>query len=358
MTSDAELIQSSAASDSAAVSDRMPPGADEIIQLGLGFWTSQVLLCAVELGLFTELAGTPLDGETLRARLGLHQRGARDFFDVLVSLGLLQRAGDRYRNSASAERLLNRANETYIGGLLEIAHVQWYASWGNLITALRDGKPQNGVTSGSPDTFAALYSDPERAEKFSRAMTGGAMTCGMALAERPVWAKVRTVADIGSSEGGLLSQLLRRHEHLAGTGFDLPEVADSFNRTAAEAGLADRMSFAPGSFFTDPLPAADVIIYGHVLHDWDLETKRLLLGKAFEALPPGGLVMVYDTLIDDERSDRTFAMLMSLHMLLESPGGFDYTGTDCLGWLEDAGFRDCRVDHLTGPNFLVVGRKP
>lgn len=353
MTSDAELIQSTAASG------RTPRGADEIIQLGLGFWTSQVLLCAVELGLFTELAGKQLDGETLRARLGLHQRGAPDFFDVLVSLGLLERTGGLYRNSASAEKMLNRANEqTYIGGLLEIAHAQWYASWGNLITALRDGKPQNSVTSGSEDSFGALYNDPARAQKFSRAMTGGAMTCGLALAKLSVWGTVSTVADIGSSEGGLLSQLLRHHPHLAGTGFDLPEVADSFHRTAAEAGLADRMSFAAGDFFADPLPGADVLIYGHVLHDWDLETKRFLLRKAFGALQPGGLVMIYDTLIDDERNDRTFAMLMSLHMLLESPGGFDYTGTDCLGWLESAGFRDCHIDHLTGPNFLIVGRKP
>jgi hypothetical protein len=115
--------------------------------------------------------------------------------------------------------------------------------------------------------------------------------------------------------------------------------------------------FVGGSFFTDPLPTADVIMMGHILHDWNLEQKRMLVTKAYEALPDGGALLVYDSMIDDDRSKNVFGLLMSLNMLIETPGGFDYTGADCIGWMKDAGFKEARVEHLVGPDSMVVGIK-
>jgi hypothetical protein len=100
-----------------------------------------------------------------------------------------------------------------------------------------------------------------------------------------------------------------------------------------------------------------VLLFGHILHDWDLETKRMLLRKAYAALPEGGAVIVYDAIIDDERKENAFGLLMSLNMLIETPGGFDYTGADCIKWMKEAGFRECRVEHLVGPDSMVVGVK-
>jgi len=96
---------------------------------------------------------------------------------------------------------------------------------------------------------------------------------------------------------------------------------------------------------------------GHILHDWDLAEKRLLLEKAYAALPAGGALVVYDAMIDDARRTNAFGLLMSLNMLIETPGGFDYTGADCAGWMRDAGFRDVRVEHLQGPYSMAVARK-
>ena len=96
---------------------------------------------------------------------------------------------------------------------------------------------------------------------------------------------------------------------------------------------------------------------GRILHDWDLEEKKTLLAKAYEALPGGGALIVYDTIIDDERRENTFGLLMSLNMLIETPGGFDYTGADCASWMREAGFRETRVEHLVGPDSMVVGIK-
>ncbi|GGM71611.1 hypothetical protein GCM10012275_47580 [Longimycelium tulufanense] len=334
------------------------PCAD-IIQRGLGFWSAKVLLAAVELGVFTELARQPLDAAELRSRLGVHERGARDFFDALVSFGLLDRDDEQYRNTQATQVFLNRNQpETYIGGLFEVADQYWYRSWENLVTALRTGVPQNNTAKGTTDPFQVLYADPARVRQFQRAMTGGAMPASMALVERFPWTRYRTVADVGCAEGALLGRLLRRYPHLTGVGFDLPPVAPTFQETAARLGLTDRMRFVDGNFFTDSLPPADVVVYGHVLHDWDLDGKRLLLGKAYDVLPVDGVVVIYETLIDDERRRSTAGLLMSLHMLLESPGGFDYTGADCMRWLDEAGFHDCRVEHLAGPDWMIVGTKP
>jgi len=96
---------------------------------------------------------------------------------------------------------------------------------------------------------------------------------------------------------------------------------------------------------------------GHVLHDWDLDQKRALIGKAYAALPSGGALVVYETIIDDDRRHNAFGLLMSLNMLIETPGGFDYTGADCQGWMKAAGFTKTRVEHLAGPDSMVIGIK-
>jgi hypothetical protein len=152
-------------------------------------------------------------------------------------------------------------------------------------------------------------------------------------------------------------QIALAHPHLQGIGVDLPATQPVFEDYVASLGLAERVTFHGGDFFQDDLPTADVLLFGHILHDWDLETKGMLLRKAYAALPEGGAVIVYDAIIDDDRKENAFGLLMSLNMLIETPGGFDYTGSDCIEWMKEAGFRDCRVEHLVGPDSMVVGVK-
>jgi hypothetical protein len=117
------------------------------------------------------------------------------------------------------------------------------------------------------------------------------------------------------------------------------------------------MRYYSGDFFQDPLPTADVLVLGRVLHNWDLATKQMLLKKAYDALPPNGTVIVYEHLIDDERQDNATALLASMQMLLSSSGGFNFTGADCTAWMRQAGFRDIRVDSLTKEQSMVVASK-
>ena len=330
---------------------------DHILQVGLGFWASKTLLSAVEMEVFTELAKHPEDLETLRGRLGLHARSARDFLDALVALKFLERREGRYYNTAATDFFLDKNKRSYIGGILEMANHRLYPFWSHLTTALRTGLPQNEIREGTPNPFDALYAEPARLKEFLKAMTGVSHTANLAIARKFPWGKYRTVVDVGTAQGDLITQVALAHPNVEGIGLDLPEVGPIFEEYVDANRLSGRVKFVPGSFMEQPLPKADVIMMGHILHDWNLEIKRMLVGKAYEALSPGGAYIVYESIIDDDRSTNAFGLLMSLNMLIETADGFDYTGADCSEWMKQAGFRETRVEHLAGPDSMVIGIK-
>jgi SAM-dependent methyltransferase len=332
---------------------------DGILRLGSAFWGCKTLLSAIELGLFTHLAVTgPLSLSDLRSALGLHDRSARDFLDALVALGMLQRLDDgRYANAPETDRYLDRGKPSYVGGILEMMNSRLYGFWGNLTEALRTGLPQNETRRGEQDPFAGVYAEPARLEQYLAGMTGLSYPTARAIAAAFPWSEKRTFADIGCAQGGLAAEIARAHPHLTGCGFDLPAVRPVFELYVEQFGLDYRLSFEEGDFFRDPLPCADVLVMGHILQDWGLEEKKLLLRKAYDALPESGALIVYDAMIDDDRRSNAFGLLMSLNMLIETPQGFDYTGAECRGWLEEAGFCDIRIEHLQGAYSMAVARK-
>jgi SAM-dependent methyltransferase len=333
--------------------------ADRIMQLGSAFWGSKTLLSAIELGVFTRIAEHgPADLDRLRDALGLHIRSARDFFDALVALGMLQRLPDgRYVNTPETELYLDRNKPSYVGGMLEMMNARLYRFWGDLTEALKTGLPQNESRHGEPDMFGVLYQDANKLEQFLKAMTGLSLPTARAIAAAFPWREYKTFADIGCAQGGLTAEIARIHPHLTGFGYDLPAVRPVFERYVAQQGVNGRLAFQAGDFFKDGLPGVDVLVMGHILHDWSLDEKMLLLRKACEVLPAGGSLIVYDALIDDARQENAFGLLMSLNMLIETRAGFDYTGADCIGWMREAGFRDVRVEPLQGPYSMAVGRK-
>ncbi len=333
------------------------PSPEHILQTGLAFWASKSLLSAVDLGVFTVLAKQPQDLDTLTTSLDLHPRGARDFFDTLVSLGFLTRQDGRYRNTPATDFFLDKDKPSYLGGILEMANNRLYGFWGNLTTALQTGQPQNEATQGGQQMFDVLYSDPQRLKEFLRAMSAISHGANIGIATKFPWAQYKTAADVGTAQGDLIVQVAAANPHISGIGFDLPQVGPIFDEYVQANGLASRVRFQAGSFFTDEMPKVDVIMMGHILHDWNLEEKRMLIRKAYEAIPEGGALIAYDAIIDDDRSSNAFGLMMSLNMLIETGGGFDYTGADCIGWMKEAGFREARVEHLVGPDSMVIGIK-
>jgi hypothetical protein len=329
---------------------------EHIMQIGTGFWASKTLLSAVEIGLFTELAKGPLDATALAKRLNLHPRSARDFFDALVALGMLRRTGTRYANTPDTALFLDRAKPSYVGGMLEMANARLYRFWGSLTEALRTGKPQNEVKTGE-DFFGTLYADPKRLEGFLKAMTGLSVGAARIIAKKFPWRKYHSFMDVGCAQGGVAVEIALAHKHLVGGGMDLPVVRPVFEAYARAKKVEGRLRFHPGNFFTDSLPKTEVIIMGHILHDWTLDEKMMLLRKAHDALPLGGAVIVHEAIIDDARKRNAFGLLMSLNMLIETHGGFDFTGADCKRWMKEAGFKRTRVETLAGPDSMVVGIK-
>jgi hypothetical protein len=188
-------------------------------------------------------------------------------------------------------------------------------------------------------------------------MTGVSHGANMAIAAKFPFADYKSAVDVGTAQGDLITQVALANPNITGIGFDLPVVAPIFEDYVADNGLSGRVHFHPGSFWDDPIPQADVVMMGHILHDWDLEQKMMLIRKAYDAVPKGGALVVYESIIDDDRSKNSFGLLMSLNMLIETPGGFDYTGADCIGWMKEAGFRETRVEHLVGPDSMVIGIK-
>jgi hypothetical protein len=313
----------------------------QIFKTGFGFWEAKVLLSAVELGLFTELAKGPADLRTLSRKVGLHDRSVRDFLDALVALKLLNREDGRYSNTPDADLFLDRAKPSYVGGLLEMANARLYHSWGFLTKSLKSGRNQSEATQ-TRDLFAELYADSAKLRGFLAAMSGASLGAANAIAAKFPWQNYKSFVDIGTAQGMVPVTIASAHQHLSGAGFD---------------GLSEQVKFLSGNFFADPLPSADVLIMGHILHDWDLSEKRMLLAKAFAALPKGGALIVYEALIDDERRENAFGLLMSLNMLIETAGGFDFTGADCQAWMGEAGFTQTQVEPLTGPDSMVIAIK-
>ncbi|MBK7973481.1 MAG: methyltransferase [Deltaproteobacteria bacterium] len=324
-----------------------------ILEVGFGFWASKVLLTAVELDVFTKLSDRALTGEELGQELGLHPRGIWDFFDTLVALRFLHRDGDgrgaRYSNSEETAHFLDRRKPGYVGGILEMANARLFRFWSDLGPALKTGKPQNEIKHSQKPMFEELYADVERLEQFMGAMTGVSRGNFAAFAEKFDFAKYRTLCDVGGATG-LLSRLVAlRHPHMRCTSFDLPPVEPIARKWIEHDGVGDRVTPVSGDFFGQPLPKADVITMGMILHDWNLDNKKHLIRAAHEALPENGVFVAIENLIDDARRENAFGLMMSLNMLIEFGDAFDFTGADFREWCLEAGFRRVEILHLAGP---------
>jgi hypothetical protein len=337
------------------------PDPSHILQIGMGFWASKTLLSAVELEVFTQLGEEAMSGEELGERLSLHPRAIYDFLDTLVALGFLGRDGDgpdgRYRNTADTRVFLHKSSPAYIGGILEMCNARLYRFWGDLTEALRTGKPQNEIKHTGKPMFDELYSDQARLEQFMSAMQGISLGGFQALAEKFDFSRYETVCDVGGATGQLCTILAGNHPHLRCTSYDLPAVAPIAERAVAAAGLTDRVAVASGDFFVDPLPHADVITMGLILHDWNLDRKMHLIRSVYDALPEGGAFIVIENLIDDARRENAFGLMMSLNMLIEFGDAFDFTGSDFAGWCREVGFREVEILPLAGPTSAGIAYK-
>jgi O-methyltransferase domain/Dimerisation domain len=322
-----------------------------IMRLGTTFCDAKALLTAVELGLFTVLHHGPATKEQIRQQLGLHGRGLSDFLNLLVALGLLERTGGGYHNAVGADRYLVRGEGTYIGGFLERSNSNLYPAWGRLAEALRTGEQQSGRD------FTTVLNTPAMLAQFVGMMDALTHVLGPPLIESVDWPGSGTVLDVGGARGNLVAQVVKAQPQLTGAVFDLPQMAPLFDELISQHGLTGKVHFHGGDFFTDELPRADVVIMGHVLHDWDPEQRRMLVEKAFRAVSSGGALLAYDRMLDDEPNHQVENLVCSLHMLLLTDGGSEYPVSELRTNALAAGFRSVSDQPLGDYDTLMICRK-
>lgn len=343
------------------ISESKKVDPSRIMQTGMGFWGSKTLLTAVKLDLFTHLSSKPLKGEEIKSRFDFHGRGLYDFLDALVALGFLNRNGYKesatYSNAPDADAFLVKNKPSYIGGLLVMANNRLYPFWNYLEEGLKTGKPQNEVRDGRKPLFEEIYADRDKTREFVNAMAGAQAGNFITFATQFDFSGYSTLCDIGGAGGQLSVQIAMHQPHMKCITFDLPQVCPIAAENVSFMGVADKVQIHAGDFFTDDFPKSDIITMGNILHDWGTQDKKLLITKAYEALPEGGALVVIENIIDNERRENVFGMLMSLNMLIETAEGYDFTALDFDTWVKEAGFRETRVMPLAGPTSAAIAIK-
>ncbi|WP_339707189.1 methyltransferase [Algoriphagus aquimarinus] len=339
------------------------PNPENIWKIGSGFMACKTLLAAVNFQLFTKLAAHPdQSARALKSQLNLNctDRHFFDFLDTLTGFGFLSRTGildeALYSNSIDTEVFLDKNKPSYIGGILEMMNKRLYGFWGNLEEGLKTGTPQNEAKHGV-NIFKEIYKDPEILENFVNGMTGVQLGNFMTFAKKFDFSPYKTLTDAGGSAGYLSLMVAKENPHMTCTCFDLPPVEPIAKETIKNLHLEDRVKAESGNFFVDPIPAADIIAMGNILHDWDESEKLQLLQKAYDTLPEGGVFVAIENIIDDERKHNLFGMMMSLNMMIETAGGFDYTFIDFNKWANSVGFKSCEILPLAGPASAAIAYK-
>lgn len=333
----------------------------KIMQIGMGFWASKTLLTAVNMELFTHLGKGPKSGNQIQEIMGLHRRSLYDFLDTLVALGFLNREGIKenaiYSNAVDADLFLDKNKLTYLGGILEMSNNRLYPFWNDLEEALKTGKPQNESKSGEVPLFEAIYANENTLREFLHAMGGVQAGNFDFFARNFDFTNFKTLCDIGGSGGNLCVHVAKNNPHIQCLSFDLPPVEPIANDNFKALGLSERVKAVAGDFFKDDLPKADLITMCNVLHDWSEDDKKMLIQKAYKALPENGTLVVVENIIDNDRSKNAFGLMMSLNMLIETDEGFDYSLSDFEGWADEAGFKNVSIMPLTGPASAIIATK-
>ena len=328
----------------------------KIMQVGTGFMATKTLLTAVNMELFTILAKRELSGKDIQSRLGLHNRNLYDFLDALVALGFLKRTGlketSMYKNAEDSNLFLDKNKPSYIGGILEM-----YPFWNDLEEGLKTGLPQNETKNGGKPIFEAVYADPIKLREFVSAMGGVQMGNFIAFAKQFDFSSYKTLCDIGGAGGLLSAQVALNNQHMKCSSFDLPPVEPIAKENIRNMGLTEKVTIKSGDFFADDFPKADIITMGNILHDWGKEDKKMLMKKAFDALPKGGALVVIENIIDDNRSENAFGLLMSLNMLIETSEGYDFSAMDFNKLAKGTGFTKMDIMPLTGPSSAAIAIK-
>ncbi|AOI50308.1 methyltransferase [Burkholderia oklahomensis] len=325
-----------------------------IYDITLGLFVSPAMLIAHRAGLFRQLDGRPSTLGELCAALGLARRPAEALVNIAVALGFVRRDADRYALTTLGEDLLVERSPTYFGAFFDLMYeASDTFSLKSLETAIRDDAAH---PYGSPDVFQSHEQQDELAKRFTRAMESASAV------HAPVWptkldlSMHRVMLDIGGGSGVHTRGALSAWPALHGILFELPNVCELSRPYFEKSSVRERVALHPGDMLHDPFPDADLHFYSNVFHAWPREEDALLARKSFEALPPGGRIVLHEVLYRDDKSGPLAAAASSL-MMISWTEGEQYSSHELSAILTDAGFSSIETIPSSGYYSLVTGVK-
>ena len=326
---------------------------DRIIGMASAFYDSCMLFTASDLGVFAQLARLgAADAPTMADALKLDARGARLLLDGCVALGLLEKEGDSYRNSAETALFLVPGAPGDLSGAIRYNR-DVYPAWGQLSALVRSGRPVE-----KPECH--LGQDPERTRTFVLSMHYRALAMGRAVLGELELSGAARVLDVGGGPGTYSVLMALAHPDLRCTVLDLPEVVAVARELIAQQGYAGRVETLAGDYRSCDFPTGnDAVNFFGMFHQESPESIRSLLKKAYDSLNPGGRVHVMDMMTDSSHTQPKFSALFAVNMALTTEHGWVFADSELTGWMQEAGFVDCCVKPLPPPmpHSFATGRK-
>jgi hypothetical protein len=337
------------------LAEASPDEAQALHALGVGFMAARTLHVALELRLFTHLAAGAQTLTHVAQALGLAERAAGRLLYACAALGLVQATGNVFHNTPLTHKYLVEGRPTFIGSYIQMFDALGYHRWEQMSTALR----HNGPVDELHHPYHYLADDAEDAKAFSAAQHAGSRSLGYALARRVDFTPFTWLLDLGGGSGAYTIEILRRYTHLRAILFDFPQVGRVAAQVMEQEGLTDRVRIVGGDYEHDALPPGpDVVLWSGNLHASSPENCRRVLTRLYVLLPPGGMVLIHDYLLDDTRSSPLIPALLALHLTLVSEHGQVYSGAELRALLAQTRFEEVRLEpFLTGHSSLVSARR-
>lgn len=324
----------------------------QLMQLTQGYWRSQVLFAATELGVFSALSDGELTGGEVAVRCSIAGEPAERLLNAAVALDLLEKNGERYRNSRLSELFLaDGAAEGMSQWVRFMADI--YQPWGGLAGAVRAGRP---VIDG----FAQLFEGRDYTRHIILAMHEYARGPGREIVHHVDLTGRRRLLDVGGGPGTHSILFAQRYPELHAVVLDLPPVLEITREIIAEYGMAERVTTRAGNYHTDDLGSGyDVVVLSNMLHQEDPETCAALLRKAHAALADDGLLVIQLAFLNADKTSPVWAALQSLQLLLMYPGGRAYAFDEVHAMLPDAGFTSAKTKKMSmlSSESLIVATK-
>ncbi len=332
------------------------PGLGGLLRTNNAYWRSSILHAAARLDLFSALSDTPLPAAEVAVRCAADARATEVMLVALAALGFVEKHGDLYANSPTAQRYLVRGRPDYLGELVGFLAGMW-ENWGRLADIVRAGGcADEAMGPGGRSDVERM--DDASLRRFILAMHNLGSAQAANLARGVDWTGKKRLLDVGGGPGTYAIAACRRSPDLSAVVFDLPRVLAIARDIISQAGLSNRISTLAGDFTVDGFGQGnDVILLSKVLHQECPEMCGSILRRAYEALNSDGLVVVHGELLDDERQGPELAALFAVQTLLSSAQGGVYTQGQMKTWMMEAGFVECEARWLPGQMSLVTGRK-